>query len=456
MYRSSFRLLFILGALLCCLNLPILPAFAQAPSKQWIESATAPSPVSGQKRLALIIGNTHYGGSHELKNPENDARAIAVALGKLGFTSTVLLDGSRTQMRDEVHSFADKIRSAGDSVVALFYYSGHGIQLNGENYLLPVGFTMPEHHEDIGDYALSAQKALDEMQAAKAQVNIAILDACRNNPFEGSRSVAGAGLAKLEAQGMLIAFATAAGRTADDNTTGSNGLYTASLLKYLQTPGLRLYDVFKSTTKAVYEASKHEQFPYLYDGLIDDQEFYLLPSDTIVTPNTGDVDTMARLSVTTNVPGAKVSVNDTLIENGSYSMNLGLEKSKSVEVGILAEGYEPWVKTVTLVRGKSMTLPVTLVMVPPPVHKDIGNTTGGDLPKTKINSKGRRGDGSDTSRGNSRWAMDDQSDNKRHTVPCTGILHLQECGDGRECMRTSARRQSARCRPAPGFDPELG
>jgi len=271
--QTAWLLLLALG-LAGSLGIPIRAARAQ---KQWVAAATVASPVSGQKRVALIIGNTHYGGLHALKNPENDARAMAAALGKLGFTSIVVLDADRSTMRDTIHDFADRIRAAGPSLVALLFYSGHGMQVDGENYLIPIGFAMPAHKEDMGDSAFSAQKVLAEMQDANAQVNIAILDACRDSPFSDTRSLAGKGLAKLETQGMLIAFATAAGKTASDNEAGANGLYTSALLPYLQTPGLKLYEIFKSTAKSVYEASHHEQFPYLYDGMIDDADFYLLP-----------------------------------------------------------------------------------------------------------------------------------------------------------------------------------
>ena len=168
-----------------------------------MEPASKPTPVAGQKRLALILGNTHYGGENSLKNPENDAKDIAKVLGELGFDSTMLLDGSLEQMSDAVHAFAAKIRAAGSQSVAVIYYSGHGIQVGGENYLVPVGFTMPANERDINRYALSAQSALTEMQEANAQVNIAVLDACRNNPFAKSRAFGGKGLAKLESNRRL-------------------------------------------------------------------------------------------------------------------------------------------------------------------------------------------------------------------------------------------------------------
>jgi len=277
---SALVLLISLAAVTGTLIAPLSCHAQTAPTapitaRRWIETppATVRAP---QPRLALVIGNTHYDGTHELKNPQNDARAVASALKELGFTTTVLLDGGRGRMRDEVHDFCDQIRAAGPQAVALLYYSGHGMQVAGENYLIPIGFEMPTRADDMGDNALSAQKVLDEIQGASAQVSIAVLDACRDNPFAGKKSYAAArGLARLEATGLYIAFATAAGSTSDDNRAGSNGTYTTELLRYLRAPGLSIDQVFKKTRAAVYEASHHEQFPYVYDGLLNSDTFSL-------------------------------------------------------------------------------------------------------------------------------------------------------------------------------------
>ncbi len=353
--------------------IPTPRALAQTPGRSWVEKASASVPATGQKRLALILGNTHYGGENGLKNPENDARDIAKTLGTLGFTSTVLLDGSLDQMSDAVHAFADAIRAAGSGSVAMLYYSGHGIQVNGENYLVPIGFAMPTNDRDMGRHALSAQTALDEMQGANARVNIAVPDACRDNPFatKGRSLGGGRGLAKLEAAGMLIAYATAAGTTASDNAGGRNGLYTASLLTFLRKPGMPLNTVFSRTRKAVYEASGKKQFPYVYDGLIDGDEFCLMPGDAAPAPhpvteaaNASVLDTTARLMVTTNVPGATVMVNDAPVADGEYAVDLGLTKEKTVEVDIAADGYKASGRTVKLLRGKMVTLPVVLAALP--------------------------------------------------------------------------------------------
>lgn len=354
------------------ISLTTPPVYAQSSPKQWVEEPAAPSPIAGQKRIALIIGNTHYGGAHDLANPENDARSIAKALGKLGFSSTVLLDADRDGMVDAFHTFASRIKTAGSSTVALLYYSGHGMQVDGENYLIPVGFQMPAYKADVGDKAFSAQRGLDEMQQASAQVNIVILDACRDNPFEGNKATNGKGLAKLETQGVLIAYATAAGKTASDNTTGKNGLYTKALLANLQTPGLTLNAIFKRTQKSVFESSNREQFPYVYDGLIDDNDFCLLPATGTAAPgttvaNTGTVtDTKARLQVSVNAANATITVDGTPIPEDEYVVNLLASTKKVVSVTVSAPGYEDqMIEGVTLVRGAVTPLNVKLVAVAP-------------------------------------------------------------------------------------------
>lgn len=363
------------------------PAFAQKQSKAWVEAASKPSPVAGQKRLALILGNANYGGDNSLKNPENDAKDIAVALGELGFASTVVLDGSLQQMSNAVHAFADKIRAAGSQSVALIYYSGHGIQVNGENYLVPVGFIMPASERDINRYALSAESALSEMQEANAQVNIAILDACRNNPFAKSRDLGKRGLAKLEATGVFIAYSTTAGTTADDNIGGKNGLYTASLLTYLRQPGLTLTGVFAKTRNVVAKASNRKQVPFVTDGLIDAEDFCLLPgvaapASVVESANASTMDTNAHLTITTNVPGATILVDDKPVISGTFTLDLGLAKQKTVEVGIAADGYKSAVQTVTLLRGKTLTLPVTLAALSPTPTPPVGvEVIGTNVPK---------------------------------------------------------------------------
>ncbi|MDR3707224.1 MAG: peptidylprolyl isomerase [Capsulimonadaceae bacterium] len=356
-----------LVALGCCIALLLAPltAFAQSPARRIVLSGVA-SPVTGEHRFALVIGNTHYGGANELTNPENDAKAVARTLQSLGFTVTLVLDATRENIRDSVHDFSGAVSQSGSGTVALFYYSGHGMQVDGKNYLIPIGFEGLKNKQDVDDYAYSAQKALDEMQSAGARVNIVILDACRNNPFEGTRAWGGRGLGRLEAQGVYISYATAEGKTASDNPGESNGLFTQELLKNLKTPGLNIHQVFQNTRASVYDRSNHDQYPFDYDGLLNDN-FYFVPVANATTPIITDIATTATLTVSCATPGAKVLVDGRSATAGStVTLDLGEAKSKTVEVDVSAAGYETRAKQVTLSRGGNATLDFSLDRLPQP------------------------------------------------------------------------------------------
>ena len=231
-------------------------------------------PQGGGRRLALIVGNDTYPAS-PLVNARNDARAMAATLREIGFTVSVLEDATRNQMVARVAEMSEALRP---DDVALFYYSGHGLQLNGENYLVPSDF----EGTSVTAVRLTTLP-VGEIQAAlgRARVSVMVLDACRNNPFTATRS-GGGGLAAMEARGNIIAFATGAGQTASDNPADRNGLFTQHLLAALREPNLTLREVFYRTRQRVYEASNGRQFPAVYDGLLG--EIVLRPGTGSVTP----------------------------------------------------------------------------------------------------------------------------------------------------------------------------
>jgi len=199
---------------------------------------------SGEPRhLALVLGNQSYSWS-PLRNPVNDARAIHKTLQELGFRSELAEDLDLKAMQRAIRRFAEGI-SPGD--IALFYYSGHGVQVRGENYLIPVDYR-PGAEQDIEDDAYSANRVLRQMEDAGARIRIVMLDACRNNPLQRARSASG-GLARMEGAGSFVAFAASEGQTADDNWSGQNGLFTTYLLKNLRTPGLTIDAVFQLTRR---------------------------------------------------------------------------------------------------------------------------------------------------------------------------------------------------------------
>jgi hypothetical protein len=223
---------------------------------------------TGGRKIALAIGNAAY-PKWPLVNPTNDARDIGAVLQELGFDAEVVLNANLKTLEQAVDRFVGKLLPRD---VALFYYAGHGVQLSGENYLVPVDFNARDE-ADAKYVAYSASRLHDRMAATGATLNIVILDACRNNPFRTSRS-ASAGLAAMNSgRGAFIAFSTAPGKTANDNPSGRNGLFTASLVETLRQPGLSLDQVFTRVRQRVYEASSEEQLPWTASSVIGDFYF---------------------------------------------------------------------------------------------------------------------------------------------------------------------------------------
>jgi uncharacterized protein YecT (DUF1311 family) len=228
-----------------------------------------------ERRLALIIGNAAY-DTAPLRNPVNDARAMTTTLRTLGFEVTALENASLTEMKRAIDDFGDALRSKGG--VGLFYFSGHGIQINGRNFIIPVGARV-KGERDVEYESIDAGRILGKMEDAGNRMNLVILDACRDNPFARSFRSAASGLASLDAaSGTFIAYATAPGRTADDGT-GANGLYTEQLIRYMKTPGLKVEDVFKRVRIDVEKSSSGKQVPWESSSLKGDFYFAGLPGE---------------------------------------------------------------------------------------------------------------------------------------------------------------------------------
>ena len=220
-----------------------------------------------QKRYALVIGNGSY-PTAPLKNPVNDAKAIADELKKLNFDVMVYTNASANDMKTYMRTFGDKLSQ--NKGVGLFFYAGHGMQVNGENYLIPVDAKI-EKEMDVELESVNLKRLLGEMEYAANDLNIIILDACRNNPFARSfRSGGNQGLATtLAPTGTFIAYATAPGSVASDGS-GQNGLYTQELLKALRKPGVKIEDMFKEVRRNVYEQSEKKQTPWENSSIFGD------------------------------------------------------------------------------------------------------------------------------------------------------------------------------------------
>jgi hypothetical protein len=226
--------------------------------------------ITAKRSLALLIGNDAYQGA-PLKNAANDARAMEKALRDVGFETTILIDASNKTMQTGVSQFAAKL-SPGD--VAIVYYAGHGVQVDGENYLVPVDF---DGHDaaDLKFQSTSASWVQEKLEQSGVQLKIMILDACRTNPFRRSRGGA-SGLAQMQGgRGSFVAFATAAGKVANDNVDAGNGLFTQYLVEALKEPMQSLDDVFNRVREEVDKASGGQQLPYVYSGVVG--QYYFRP-----------------------------------------------------------------------------------------------------------------------------------------------------------------------------------
>jgi len=221
------------------------------------------APAQAERRVALVIGNGAY-PTAALKNPVNDAKDMAASLQRLGFEVVLLTNANQQQMDSSVREFGLKLRQGG---AGLFYYAGHGLQVGGENYLVPVNANI-QTESDVRYTCLPAGMVLGKMEDARNDLNIIILDACRNNPFARSFRSAEQGLAKMDAPtGSLISYATAPGSVASDGT-GKNGLFTQHLLKNMATPNLSVEEMFKRVRQSVVADTNRKQVPWEASSLI--------------------------------------------------------------------------------------------------------------------------------------------------------------------------------------------
>ena len=223
-----------------------------------------------KSKTALVIGNSTY-QSAPLRNPANDARDIANLLKRLGFQVTLKVNANRRSMHTAINAFGKELRN---SSVGLFYYAGHGIQVQGQNFLIPVGAVL-ESESDVEFEAINAGRVLGKMQDADNNFNIIILDACRNNPFVRSFRSSASGLAKMDApNGSILAYSTAPGAVAADGK-GRNGLYTSKLLKHMSAPDMKIETMFKKVRIDVAKASGKKQTPWESSSLMGDFYFNL-------------------------------------------------------------------------------------------------------------------------------------------------------------------------------------
>jgi len=223
-----------------------------------------------QRRTALLIGNADYQFVSTLSNPRNDATDLAEKLKTLGFSVNLLINATQQEMDNEIHNFGRQLIKNGG--IGLFYYAGHGIQAEGQNFLIPVDANVVVQ-KDVKYKAVHLGMIMDEMDEARNGLNIIILDACRNNPLPASSRSMARGLAQVNGpKGSFIAFATAPGETASDGK-GRNGTYTKHLLMNIDSPEIALEKVFKNVAKGVSVETGNKQMPWVNSSFIGDFYF---------------------------------------------------------------------------------------------------------------------------------------------------------------------------------------
>ncbi|MEL6218486.1 MAG: caspase family protein [Pseudomonadota bacterium] len=244
----------------------------------YLITAFLSTPVVAEERLALVIGNSSYQHISSLANPVNDARLMTRTLVAKGFQVTTVLEADQDTMRRAIERFGRDLRAAEPGALAMFYYAGHGVRSDGFNYLLPLDVDI-RAEADIAREAIAAEWVLESIEAPGV-THVMVLDACRNNPFdgEGPRTIPdlGDGLARMTAKnGNLVAYATGPGDVALDGT-GSNSPYTLALAKAIQTPGLDVEAIFEHVRLEVETATDGAQVPWESSSF--DKAVYFLPS----------------------------------------------------------------------------------------------------------------------------------------------------------------------------------
>jgi caspase domain-containing protein len=277
-----------MGRNFCLAGLLLAASAALAQSGERTLGIVPKEAASGESRHALVIGNGAYANG-PLRNPVNDARAMAQALGEAGFNVMLVENATRAGMHRAIRTFGSLISKGG---VGLFYYAGHGIQTGGRNFLIPVNADIEQEYE-IEFGSIDMNLVLATMDSAKNGLNIVILDACRNNPFSrGFRSVQ-AGLAQMEAPtGTFIAFATAPGSVAADGA-GENGVYTKYLLAEMALPGVPIELMFKQVRNGVMAETKGRQIPWESSSLRGEFAFRGIPG-AVAQPNQAEIEKLIR------------------------------------------------------------------------------------------------------------------------------------------------------------------
>jgi hypothetical protein len=258
-------------------------AFAKAPNSEAGDAALSSSAI-GEPRVALVIGNSNYQRAPKLANPGHDAQSMAQLLNSAGFEVIEATDLTRSDMVKAVQDFSAKITARGPKTIAMVYYAGHGVQLAGENYLLPVDAKISTP-ADLDGNSLRLVDVMGTLESIPSRMRIVVLDACRNNPFPGVND-AGRGLAIVDApNGSIVGYSTAPGMEAQDGDS-NHSPYTQAFLKRAREPNLPIEQLFKRVRLDVNDATEGRQTPWESSSLTS--EFYFFGDTAVAAARTPD------------------------------------------------------------------------------------------------------------------------------------------------------------------------
>lgn len=240
-----------------------------------------------ERRVALVIGNNDYQALPKLEKAVNDANAVARELKKVGFEVSTFNNIGQKKMNQAINEFVQKVSGGG---VGVFFYAGHGVQIDNQNYLIPVDMDPPRDPADVGDQAVSVPRLQDKLADAKARYTLMVLDACRNNPLprKAGRSIgATRGLAMTNSpSGQTVLFSAGANQEALDSLDNSdknpNGLFTREFLPMISQPGVSSTEALRRTRTLVKQKAKsvgHDQDPAIYDQ--SDGDFYFVSAPSV-------------------------------------------------------------------------------------------------------------------------------------------------------------------------------
>ena len=335
--------------------------------------AFLPGLAAQVRKVALVIGNANY-ASRPLRNPANDAEDLAAALRGIGFTVSLAKDASKKTMYQLVDQFGADIRGA---EIALFYYSGHGVQANGENYLIPVGAEI-SLASDVEIEGVQLARIMGRLNAGGAGTNVVILDACRNNPFPQASKGMEKGLAVVGAKPpeSLIVYATEAGETADDGT-GRNGIFTAALLRNIKRSE-EFTAILRDVNAEVRQETGQKQKPAKYDNLT--RAVYLAGAGSAAAPAASAPPSASPASPTLTVKRSYGSLSISAVTTGTLYLDgksmgelpAGSEATlDGIEVGehsleLRYAGGEKEIKAATVQKGQGAAVVFSWKKAAPP------------------------------------------------------------------------------------------